>query len=189
MTEVAHTDIQRADMLEAGTALWDAGRQRALLAEFEHPVGCGTGRQWLTVFGTVRAFGREGREVAVYAFDRGVRWMVLIDDGRRLLVGLEDGKQCRLDGDSLVEDRRWQSATPLIWLQVLDDDRALAGDGQKVWLVSLPKGDLGPRVVGEVAVPADFGSRTSGVTRGVLAPDRRHLALAAGADVRIVVIE
>lgn len=189
VTEVAHTDIQRAGMLEAGTALWDAGRQRALLAEFEPPVGCGTGRQWLNVFGTVRAFGREGREVAVYAFDSGVRWMVPIDGGRRLLVGLEDGKQCRLDGDSLVEDRRWQSATPLIWFQVLDDDRALAGDGQKVWLVSLPKGDLGPRVSGELTVPTGLGSLTSGVTRGVLAPDRRHLALVAGADVRIVVIE
>ena len=183
VAEVPHTKIAGIGRpMHVVLALRDDQRDRVLLAEAAVPMSCGTGL-YGPVFGTVRAFGSDGREVAHAAFTRGVRWLVPGEE--TLLMGLDDGAVCQLDAGSLVEANRWTLDSPLLWLHVLDPRRAVAGDGKRVLIVALPEGDSEPRVTAALTLPPDLGP----VTRAALAPDRRHLALASGADVRIVVVE
>ena len=183
IAEVPHAPIAGIGRpMHVVLALRDDRRNRVLLAEAAVPMSCGTGL-YGPVFGTVRALGSDGREVARAAFTSKVRW--LLPAGDELLAGLDDGCLCRLDAGSLVEERRWKLEPRLLWLHALDARRAVAGDGTRVLVVALPDGERAPRVTAELALPQDLGP----VTHAALAPDRRHLALASGADVRIVVIE
>lgn len=179
-----------AHWLVHGGGVADPFRGRVLSCEFANLLGCGLEVLEPSVFGTVRSVAADGRSMLVQTFERSVYWLALSTDGRALWLGLDDGAVHELDPGPLEPRSRWRLPSPLLWLLPLDAERAIGGDGAVMRFFALPRQrEPGPQrelePLGELRGLPGHGP----VQLAALAPDRRHVALAAGGDVRIVVLE
>lgn len=129
--------------------------------------------------GTVRIHTREGGAVAVRRFESVPLWLAVAGDV--VLLGTSDGVVHRLRSSDLEEIDRRTFTPRLRQVVAFDGDRLLASSGPSLQL--LVGRDL--EVLQTLALPADF----DGVDVFGLSPDRRHLAVARGADVRILAIQ
>lgn len=161
----------------------DRGDAAAFLTASEGNVVSASGRRADELVpvshGTVRIHTREGGAVAVRRFESVPLWLAVAGDV--VLLGTSTGEVHRLRGSDLEEIDRRTFTPPLRQLVAFDADRLLASRGPDLLL-------LDPRnleTTQTLPPPADL----DGVDVFGLAPDRRHLAVARGADVRILAIE
>ena len=162
----------------------DLGEQAAFLIAPDGNVVAAAGRRgnlemFQTPHGTVRIYARDGSAVAVRRFQSAPVWLAVAGDV--VLLGTSTGEVHRLRGSDLEEIDRRTFTPPLRQLVAFDADRLLASRGPSLLL-------LDPRnleTTQTLPLPADL----DGVDVFGLAPDRRHLAVARGADVRILAIE
>lgn len=129
--------------------------------------------------GTVRIYARDGGAVAMRRFQSALLWLAVAGDV--VLLGTRAGEVHRLRGSDLGEIDRRTFSPPLRQLVVFDGDRLLVSSGPSLQLLGLRSLE----VLQTLPLPADI----DGVDVFGLAPDRRHLAVARGADVRILAIE
>lgn len=129
--------------------------------------------------GTVRIHTREGGAVAVRRFESVPLWLAVAGDV--VLLGTSDGVVHRLRGSDLEEVDRRTFTPRLRQLVAFDGERLLASSGPSLQLLAAHNLE----VLQTLTLPAAL----DGVDVFGLAPDRRHLAVARGADVRILAIE
>ena len=161
----------------------DRGDAASFLAAPDGNVVSAAGRRADELFpashGTVRIYARDGSAVAVRRFPSAPLWLAVAGDV--VLLGTSAGEVHRLRGSDLEEIDRRTVTPPLRQLVAFDGARLLASRGPDLLL-------LDPRnleTTQTLPLPADL----DGVDVFGLAPDRRHLAVARGADVRILAIE
>lgn len=129
--------------------------------------------------GSVRIYARDGGAVALRRFQSAPLWLAVAGDV--VLLGTSDGVVHRLLGSDLEEIDRRTFTPRLRQLVAFDGERLLASSGPSLQL-------LAARNL-EVLQPLPLPAELDGVDVFGLAPDRRHLAVARGADVRILAIE
>ncbi|MCU0862952.1 MAG: hypothetical protein MUC36_04090 [Planctomycetes bacterium] len=127
----------------------------------------------------VEAQDREGRSVALWRCHSAPVWLALAGDV--VLVGTIDGTVHRLRGSDLGAIDAQTFTPPLLQLAAFDRDDLLATNGPSLQLLDATSLE----VVQTLPLPAGF----DGIDVFALAPDRRHVALARGSDVRILAIE
>lgn len=162
----------------------DLGEQAAFLIAPDGNVVAAAGRRgnfemFQKPHGTVRIYARDGSAVAVRRFQSAPLWLAVAGDV--VLLGTSAGDVHRLRGRDLEEIDRRTFSPPLRQLVAFDGDRLLVSSGPSLQLLGLRSLE----VLQTLSLPADL----DGVDVFGLAPDRRHLAVARGADVRILAIE
>jgi hypothetical protein len=129
--------------------------------------------------GSVRIYARDGGAVALRRFQSAPLWLAVAGDV--VLLGTSDGVVHRLLGSDLEEIDRRTFTPRLRQLVAFDGERLLASSGPSLQLLAARNLE----VLQTLSLPAEL----DGVDVFGLAPDRRHLAVARGADVRILAIE
>jgi hypothetical protein len=160
--------------LVAGDVLADAARNRVLLIQFTMGGSCFPQR----CYGRLLVLGADGAIDPEREFAASVLWITFTADRSRVLLGLASNEILELDADSLAEVRRTDVET-LTWLEVLDEGRALGGDGVEAWWFDPRTWERTPLRLAEAAT----------VVRAALSPDKKHVALAGDGEVWIAALE
>jgi hypothetical protein len=129
--------------------------------------------------GSVRIYARDGGAVALRRFQSAPLWLAVAGDV--VLLGTSNGEVHRLRGSDLEEIDRRTFTPRLRQLVAFDGERLLASSGPSLQLLAARNLE----VLQTLSLPAEL----DGVDVFGLAPDRRHIAVARGADVRILAIE
>jgi hypothetical protein len=169
---------------EALSTRGDGGEPVSFLSAPDGKVLCATGTDVLgKAIGepscTVEARDREGRSVAFWRCHSTPVWLAIAGDV--VLVGTIDGTVHRLRGSDLGAIDAQTFRPPLLQLAAFDRDSLLATNGPSLQLLDATS----LAVVQTLPLPADF----DGIDAFALAPDRRHVALARGSEVRILAVE